>query len=147
MESSEETRSTGKRGSDRAGSFFTIIFSFVMLYIVDNILEWGWLPFLTDAFNDVIPVINWSLWIDIGLSLVLLALYSPKLKMATVVVANAVSLVVIMRFWEVFPFDFEEWGRGWLEAPVRLVLLVALVGTAISLLVNGVRLFLPASSD
>lgn len=147
MESSEETRSTGKRRSDRAGSFFTIIFSFVMLYIVDNILDWGWLPFLTNDFNDVIPVINWSLWIDIGLGVILLAVYSPKIKMATVVVANAVSLVVIMRFWEVFPFDFDKWGRAWLEAPVRLVLLIALVGTAISLLVNGVRLFLPASSD
>ncbi len=71
---------------------------------------------------------------------VLLAVYRPaRLYSFIQAIFAAVSLVSVIVFYVVFPLDFALIAGDWLNTVARIVLIVAMAGTAISLVVNLVR--------
>ena len=59
-----------RQSAKRAGYVIAIVVNLVMLFVVQNILEWGWLPFLTEEFAEVVPWISFSLIVSIAANLV-----------------------------------------------------------------------------
>ena len=57
LEISDESKQAARRFS----YVIAIVINVAMLVIVQNILEWGWPPFLTDEFAEVVPWISFSL--------------------------------------------------------------------------------------
>jgi hypothetical protein len=111
----------------------------VILIIVNNILEWGWIPFLTDDFEGVVWLINLSLTASILANLAYIAYDPAWFKSITQVVLNLISIVVMVTMWQVFPFDFSAYAFDW-ETLVRFVLVVGIVGTGIGTVVELVKM-------
>jgi hypothetical protein len=105
-----------------------------LLVVANNILDWGWLPWLTADFRDVLPVLNVSFGASIAVNAVYLAYDARGFKTAAELGILIVSLIVTIRFWRVFPFDF-GWGTL-----VRWLLGLAIFGICVGMLVQLAQL-------
>lgn len=119
-----------KRTGRRAGYSIAIGINVVMLFIVQNILEWGWLPFLTDEFAEVVPWISFSLGASIIANVVYLFNDDLVVKSTGQIALNLIAIVVTYQVFSVFPFDFSAYSFDW-SLVTRVVLVLAMVGAAI----------------
>jgi hypothetical protein len=126
-------------GARRFGYLVAVAINIVMIVIVNNILDWGWLPFLTDDFEDVVWLINLSITASILANLAYLAYDPAWFKALAQVGLNLISIAVMVTMWRVFPFDFSAYQFDW-ETVVRLVLVLGVIGTAIAVVVEMVNL-------
>jgi hypothetical protein len=128
-----------KRAGRRFGYGVAIVVNAVLLIAVQNILDWGWLPFLTDDFADVVP------WISLGLGTAIVAnvVYefndTPFIKSTGQILVNLVSIFVTYEIYLVFPFDFSGSTFSW-EVVMRVLLVLAMVGAGVGVLVEAVKL-------
>lgn len=140
MQASPQTESPDVDRLGRViGNGFAIAISLVLLFIVQNIVEWGWLPFLTEEFNDLVPLISFSLIVSMLTYAVFMFSDHPTLKSWGQILTNLISLYVTWQVLVVFPFSFDEGGFDWALA-FRIVLIVAMVGIAASTIVEVVKL-------
>ena len=92
-----------KQSAKRFGYVVAIVINLVMLFVVQNILEWGWLPFLTEEFAEVVPWISFSLIVSIAANLVYQMDDSPTVKSLGQIVVNLISIQVTFVMLTVFP--------------------------------------------
>ena len=120
----------------------------VLLVIVNNLLVWGWFPWLTQAFDDLLPIINAALVANISVYLLYMFRDEEPLKTVTQIVLNVLAIAVLFRIWQVYPFDFSAYEfpvedsafeLSW-DLLVRLVLVLAIFGTAIAIVTQIVKL-------
>jgi hypothetical protein len=116
-----------------------VAINLAMLIVVQNLLEWGWLPFLTDEFAEVVPWISMSLILSIVANLVYQFDDSPQVKSTGQILVNLVSVIVTYRIFTVFPFDFSSYEFNW-ATTVRTVLVLAMVGAGIATLTEALNL-------
>jgi hypothetical protein len=110
-----------------------------MLIIANNILEWGWLPFLTEDFGQVLWLIDLSLLATIAVNAIYLA-YDPwRFKSVCQIGLGGISIAAAVRTYQVFPFDFSSSRFNW-EPVARFVLVLTVVATAIAMVTDAVRL-------
>ena len=128
-----------KQSAKRFGYVIAIGINLVMFFVVQNILEWGWLPFLTEEFAEVVPWISFSLIVSIAANLVYQVDDSPTVKSLGQIVVNLISIQVTFVMLTVFPFDFSASQFDW-EPVTRLVLILAIVGAGVGAIVEGVKL-------
>lgn len=76
-----------RRTGRRAGYVIGFVVNLVLLGIVQNILGWGWLPFLTDEFATVVPWISFSLIVSMAMNAVYLVDDRPDTRSFGVAVA------------------------------------------------------------
>ena len=126
-------------GARRFGYLVAVIVNGAVLYIVHNLVEWGWFGFITDDFDQVVP----ALTVAIGATIVSYALFMaydrPGFKAATNTLVAGINIWATLRVWDVFPFDFAHLSFDW--APViRFLLVFAIIGTVIGAVVEVSRL-------
>lgn len=123
----------------RIGYVVAAVMNGALLYVVNNLLAWDLLPFLTDGFSRVLWILNLSLLASL-LANVMWIWFDPVWLKATAQIAlNAISLAVTVRLWNVFPFDFSSYSFDW-ETVARVVLVIGGVGLSIGILVEVVNL-------
>lgn len=128
-----------RRAGRRFGYGVAIAVNVAMLIAVQYILDWGWLPFLTPEFGDVIP------WISLGLTATILAnvVYQfndgPVVKSIGQILVNLISIFVTYQLLVVFPFDFSSSTFEW-DLIVRILLILAMVGAGVGVVVEAVKL-------
>ncbi|MGO4597502.1 hypothetical protein [Terrabacter sp. 2RAF25] len=126
------------RASSTTGSYFGgAVVNVVLLVLVNRWPGWEVVPFLTDRMPLVLGLVNASLVVGIVVNLVLTVWHPPRLKALGDLAIGAVGTAAMVRIWQVFPFDLQ--GSAW-ETVVRVLLVVGLVGTGMSILVALVRL-------
>ena len=138
--SSEST--SWKQGTKRFGYSIAIALNALFLFFVNNVLEWGLFSWLTNDFEQVIPILNFSLGLGIVLNAIYLIGDPPLLKSSTQLISNIVSLLVVVRMYRVYPFDFGAYSFNW-DLLMRIMLILGIVGTSIGIiseLVKSVRL-------
>jgi hypothetical protein len=133
------------RAARRTGYLVTAGVDAALLYAL---LVWpGWeaVPFLTSDATEVLGVLTLSLLAGLALNLVYVAYDARWLGSLGDAVTAGIGLVVTVRVWQVFPFDFGSSSIDWGLA-VRALLVVAMVGTAIGVVVGliGVGRHAPA---
>jgi hypothetical protein len=126
-------------GARRFGYLVAVLVNVVMLVVVNNILDWGWLPFLTDDFEAVVWLINLSLTASILANLAYMAYDPVWFRSITQVVLNLISIAVLVTMWQVFPFDFSAYEFAW-DTLVRFVLVLGIVGTVIGTVAELVKM-------
>jgi hypothetical protein len=114
----------------RIGYSIAIAVNLVLLVITQNILEWGWAPFLTADFALVEPWISLSLTASIIVNIIYLFDDSPMVKGIGQVGVNLFSAYVTYQILQVFPFDFSAYVFDW-EVVARVVLVLAIIGASI----------------
>ncbi len=121
----------------------------LLLVAVNNLLGWGWFPWLTPEFDDLLPIINQALAFSIAVYLLYMVYDKPWFKAITQIVVNVIAIAVLIRTWQVYPFDFSahdfpvdglavDLSWDWL---IRFVLGLAIFGTVIAIVTETVRPF------
>lgn len=122
-------------GVRRTGYVVAAIVNLVVLCVANHLLEWEWPPFLTAAYEDLLPWIQLSLGATVAANL-LWAVHDPgwfrHLGEATL---DAITVVVAVRTWQLFPFDFTTYSAIW-EVGTRTLIVIGGVGAAIGMLVQ-----------
>ena len=110
-----------------------------LMLVVNNLLSWGWPSFLTHDFTQLLPIINLSLGASVLVNLAYLSYDAPRFKSLCQIGLGAISMLVATRTWAVFPFDFAAGdGFGW-AGLVRIILVMVIIGTAIGIVADGVK--------
>lgn len=122
----------------RVGHAFGVILALVGLWVANNLLAWDVLPFLTDDFDRVLPLINLSLAVNLATSV--LRFLHPKVWLVAVteLLTLVAGLPAMVRMWRVFPFHIRGHRIPW-EFGIRVLLVVAIVGSILAFLVGVAR--------
>ena len=110
----------------------------VLLILIHVSPGWREMPFLTDAAADAIPLVTFSLVAGIVVNAVWFLTDPLWLRSLGDMVTAAISVVVLSRVLALFPFSFDDGSM--LRTVFRVVLVVALVGTAIAVVVHFVAM-------
>ncbi len=124
----------------RSGYIATIVVNVVILYIANNLLFWD-IPFVTDAWNLVLPVLNLALVATIVANLLFVA-YDPLLFRETGrLVLDMLGIAVLYTLYQVFPFDFTPLtAADIVKVAVRIAIILGIAATIIAILVRIVRI-------
>lgn len=125
--------SAGRR-SAYAGS---LVVNLVMLWLVNGWPGWEAVPFLTQSAVLVIGAVNAAIIVRALADLVNLVVDLPRVRALGDIVSIAFGLVAVVRWWQVFPFDFT--GTAW-ETVARVVLAIGIVGSVVGIIEACVRL-------
>jgi hypothetical protein len=138
----EELATAGRR----FGYGVAIALNLVLVWFVGNLMGWDLVGFLTPEFADLVPLIQLGLWVTIAANVVYMMDDRSLSTRAARLVVDIVNLFVTFRIFDVFPFDFSAHTFNW-GLVVRAVLVIALVGTAISAVTHLARLRLGPAQD
>ncbi len=104
------------RPAVEVGYVIAIAMNAVGLWVTRRLLEWGWPRFLTDDFEQLLPILTVSFVAGMVVNALFVVADPPRFKALCNVVTSVISLVVAVRTWQVFPFDFSSTrstGPGW----------------------------------
>lgn len=128
-----------KRLGSQIGYGFAIGISLVLIYLVQNLEEWGWFSFLTDEFGEVVPWITFSLAAGVLAYLAYIIYDSRNVRLSGEIITNLITIVVTWEVFTVYPFDFSAHDFPW-DILVRGVMVLAIVGASIGAVANAVKL-------
>ena len=128
-----------RRTGRRVGYVVAIIVNLVFAWLINVWPGWEAVPFLTADTADVVPWVNAAIAVTVLANLVYLVVDTTRVKAFGELVINAINIAVTLTLLQVFPFDFSGYAFPWTWL-VRFILIVALIGTGISAVVNLVRL-------
>lgn len=123
----------------RFGYAVEILVGVALLYGINVWPGWKIVPFLTEDFAAVVDLINTSLVVGIVVNAINLVFDRTWLRAIGDLVTLCIGVVVLVRFWAVFPFDFPDDGFDW-ALIVTIVLGLAILGSAVGIVVQVVIL-------
>lgn len=141
-----ETRDRRPTAVRRVGYVVAAIVNGVLLWLVWQLLAWGWPAFLTEDFTQLRGVVTASLVAGIVTNVAFLFRDRGRFRGLADLVTNVLGLVVCLRTWTVFPFDFAGAATDWTWL-VRTVLVLGIVGTSIGILISVGRALGVVSDD
>jgi hypothetical protein len=122
----------------RAGYVIAIAVNIVLLYLINVRPGWAAVPFLTQETLRILYLMNLSLVVGAAVNVLYLG-HDPRWLVALGGLATTgIGVVVLFRIWQVFPFAFTG-GVDW-ALFVRILLVLAVVGSLIGLIVQAVLL-------
>lgn len=122
----------------KVGYFVAIGVNAALIFVLNNLLNWG-VPFVTGSFSVCLWTINLSLAATLLANGVFLAFDPAWFRHLVQMVLNVVAFAALMTVYVIFPFSFD--GGNW-EPLARIVLVVAMAGTAIGFVAELVKLVL-----
>ncbi|HEX5333871.1 MAG TPA: hypothetical protein VFW79_14620 [Cellulomonas sp.] len=123
----------------KVGYLVGFVVNAILLYLVNERPGWREVPFLTERMTDVLPLINLSFLVGAAANLLYVVVDAAWFRSLGQIAVAVVSIVASLRTLQVFPFDFSPYAFDWATV-ARWVLVVAVVGSAISIVVELVRL-------
>ena len=132
-------RPRATRGARRFGYGLAMAVNVLMLYLIHAWPGWDVVPILTDRTTEVLPYVDASIVTTILANAVYVVRDDRATKACGDLMTNLVSMLSLIRFWQVFPFDFDHVWSGW-QPLTYLLLAVATIGTAIGALAQAITL-------
>jgi hypothetical protein len=133
------TTKTRRRGAIRFGYAVAIVLNVASLVIANNILDWGWLPFLTNDFGRILWLLDISFLSAILVNSIYLGCDPPWFKSVCQIGLGGISMAVAIWTYQVFPFDFTGYQFDW-EPVTRFVIVLTMVGVGIAIVSEVVKL-------
>jgi hypothetical protein len=132
------THRTPSTGHRRAGYLIGALVNLAGLWFVHHLLAWGWPPFLTDAFADLLPYITASFVATVVMNLVWTVRDPAWFRHLGQIGLNLVAVVAAVHTWTIFPFDLTGYGPA-AEPVVRTLIVAGLVGLIAATIAEVVR--------
>ena len=123
----------------RAGYTMAILVNLVLLSVANNLLAWNLLPFLTGEFARVLWLVDISLLATIVVNLAHVWYDPAWFKSLCQIGLGWISMLVAIRMFQVFPFDFSAYEFDW-ERVARIVIVLTMVAIGIGIFVEVVKL-------
>jgi hypothetical protein len=105
---------------------------------------WVRYPVLTTNYAAWLPVLNTALMVGIASYFVVIILDNRFARLGARLARDAASLASTVAFLQLFPLDFSRvpvpWIAQWGTVTLTVILIIAVVGTAIGIITNLVRL-------
>jgi hypothetical protein len=111
----------------------------VLLYLVNVSPGWQAVSFLTEDTRQVLGLVNVSLVAGLVCNLVYVFVDATWLRSLGDLLTTGIGLAVLVRLWQVFPFDFGDATVGW-ALVAHALLVVGIVGSAIGIVAQFVSL-------
>jgi predicted neutral ceramidase superfamily lipid hydrolase len=125
------------RTAKQVGYGFAVAINLLLAWVVTGILEWDVLPFLTEDFSRVQPIMIASFLVGAFVNLIYL-IYDSKLAHSLgEIVTSVISFVVTAQLLIVFPFEFTDGPWEWMT---RAMLVFVAIAVVIATVVNLVEL-------
>jgi len=133
---------TKKKGKSpiarRVGYAFGILFALLFLWIINSYEAWGW-TFITNELSQVEGIIRASIIADLVVFGVLIILDPRILFYLGKLVTDVFSIIVGVRVFQVFPFDFTgKWN--WIDSLLPVLIGIGIGVAAIAIIVRTVKL-------
>ena len=129
----------------RFGYVVAVLINAVLLYAANVWPGWEAVPFLTADTVLVMGLVNASIIVNLAANTAYLINDAPWFNAIGAVLTSAVGFVAAARIWKVFPFDFDGSAVDWTRL-VRIVLALAMVGSAIAAIVGVVSVVKSATT-
>jgi hypothetical protein len=133
------SRGREKSAGDHAGAVIGNIIALVAINLYPL-----WRPLtagvVTEGWTRILWAADLSLLAQIGGNLILLFWRPRWLRYLFELVFSAAGLLSVAVFFAVFPLDFSRVVGDWLNTLTRVILILGMLGTAIGVVVNLVRL-------
>ena len=136
---SPEARRKQPSAGRRAGYIATIVINLFLLAVINNLSSLDVVSWLTADLEALLPIINLSLGANITANVVYIWYDVAWFKGVTQIVLSGISLVVVVRTWRIYPFDFSAYDFNW-DAVVRTILVIAAIGISIGIVAEVVKL-------
>jgi hypothetical protein len=130
---------TGSVAARRVGYALAAGINMAIIYGIHVWPGWRQVSILTDDTTQVLGLLTLSLVASVVANVVYLVSDRPPVKAVGELVTTGIGIAVLLRIWQVFPFDFSAYEFNW-PFVVRLVLVVAIVGAALGALIQLVSL-------
>ena len=124
----------------RFGYAVAIVINVLLLYAINVWPGWQAVPFLAGEAREVVDLVDVSLIVGMVTNEVCVLVDRPAVKVLGDLATLAIGLAVLVVFWQVFPFDFNDSAFDW-TLLIRIVSGLAMLGTAIGLVMQVVVLF------
>ncbi|GAA4607360.1 hypothetical protein BJY16_006296 [Actinoplanes octamycinicus] len=132
-------KSRPSAGARRFGYGVAAAINIVLLYLINVRPGWDVVPFLTADTSQIIPLVNASLLAGLVVDGIQ-SVRDPRWLVALGgLVTTSIGVAVLVRTWQVFPFDFGDAGFNW-ALLFRFGLVVAVAGALIGFVVQAVTL-------
>ena len=106
-------RPRAARGARRFGYVVSVAVNLVMLALIHAWPGWDVIPFLTSRTTEVLPYVDASIVTTILVNTLYVVRDERATKAFGDLVINLVSLLSLIMFWQVWPFDFDGmWVDG-----------------------------------
>ena len=122
--------------SRRVGYAVAVAVNLLMLYLINVQPGWDAVPFLTEDFVRLLYLVNVSLVVGAAVNVLYLGYDARWFVALGGLATTGVGFVVLARIWRVFPFVFSS---NW-EMVVRVLLVLAMIGSVVALIVQLVQL-------
>jgi hypothetical protein len=123
----------------RAGYAIAVVVNLALLFVANNLLAWDVLPFLTGEFATVLWLIDISLLATVAVNLAHMWYDPAWFKSSCQIGLGSISMLVALRMFQVFPFDFSAYEFDW-ERVTRFVIVLSMIGIGIGIVVETVKL-------
>lgn len=123
------------RGARSFGYLVAAAINAALIFVVNNLLEWDVLPWLTADFERVVGILSLSLGASVVANLAFAAYDAPWFKSVGQIAMAGFGFAATVRLFQVFPFDFSAYDFNW-GLVARVLLIAAMVGIGISVLVE-----------
>ena len=112
-------------GARRFGYFVSILVNIAMIYIANNLLNWGWLPFLTEDFVLCLWAFNLSFGANIFINFVFMFFDRRWFRNLMQAIVNVFGFISVYIFRQVFPLDLSSGLSG--AVNVGLIVIMGLI--------------------
>jgi uncharacterized membrane protein SirB2 len=126
-------------GVRRLGYVVSIALSAGLLYVVNNLLEWNAAPFITEDYEQILPILN-AVLIAIMIVNAIWILYDAAwMRSVGRIILNLTVIGAVALTLKVFPFNFAAYTFNW-EALVTFVMVFLILGLVVTTIIEIVKL-------
>jgi hypothetical protein len=126
------------RGARIFGYLVAGVIQFVLIWAVNVTPGWRAVPFLTEDAGALLGLVNLSLFAGLVVNVGYVLYDAPWVRRVGEAATTGISLVVMVRLLQIFPFDFSGGWSGW-PSVARVLLVLGIVGCGIAIVVNLVQ--------
>lgn len=115
-----------QKGARKSGYFLAILFNVVLVYLLSRWPEWK-VHFLTSRFGLCLPILNFSLGVNIFGNFLLLLYDEERFKSFVYLFLDFFDLISLYILYKIFPFELPMLSGLDTGFWVRIVLLVGMI--------------------
>lgn len=127
------TKNTTSTGGRRFGYFISILINGAIMYALNYMDLWDYIPFLTDSFKDVLWAINLSLGVTIFMYSTFIAFDRRWFRNLMQAMSNVFAFVSLLVFRQIFPLDLIEGAARWVNIGLLILMGIMILSIVIEL--------------